>query len=285
MVGLDIKANDLYEQLKYFRSIHAYHYHSIANIEWKYLVGGQNNKDTLLLLPGAPGLGELAFEHILRFESTYLVISLNYPAGVTTMTSLVNGIAAILEHEQIDTVFVLGGSYSGLVAQCLVRRYPHKVSKLILDHTSPPSKEILRIHTTYHLLLTWLPLACTRFLLKCGNHLSTSNKGPELRFWGRYFDDYVIAVLTKEDYLSRIQASLDYHQNYSFERGDLSSWPGDILIIEADNDNYVPPKARAALKNLYPTAQIYTFQQTGHSAWATDSDTFFSVIAHFLEEK
>jgi pimeloyl-ACP methyl ester carboxylesterase len=284
-VGLSIKANDLDKQLKYFRSMHTYHYHSIAGIAWTYLVGGQHNKDTLLLLPGAPGLGELAFEHILRFENAYHVISLNYPAGVTSMASLVNGIAAILEHEQVDIAFVLGGSYSGLVAQCLVRRYPYKVSKLILDHTSPPSKEILRIHTMYHLLLTWLPLACIRFLLKCGNHLSTSNKGPELRFWGRYFDESVIAILTKEDYLSRIQASLDYHQNYTFEREDLSAWPGDILIIEADNDNYVPPKARAALKNLYPTAQIYTFQHTGHAAWATDTDTFSFVIAHFLAEE
>lgn len=47
----------------------------------------------------------------------------------------------------------------------LVRRYPHKLSKLILDHTSPPSKERIRIHTIYRLLLVWLPLACIRFLL------------------------------------------------------------------------------------------------------------------------
>lgn len=278
-------ASYLQEQLHYFRTTHTHQYHTIAGIEWKYLIGGQNNEEALLLLPGAPGLGEIAFQHILRFERIYCVISPSYPSGITTVASLVDGIATILEHEHIDVVSVLGGSYSGMIAQCLVRRHPHKVRKLILDHTSPPSRQRVRIHKVYHRIFALLPLAGIQALFRCGNHFFASSQDAQQRFWSQYFDECVIATLTKEDYLSRIRVCIDFYQNYTFKPNDLYSWPGDLLIIEADNDPYVPPKERLLLKLLYPSAQVHTFAKTGHSAWATEFETFFCVIADFLEGK
>jgi hypothetical protein len=66
-------------------------------------------------------------------------------------------------------------------------------------------------------------------------------------FWNAYFDE-MIDTLEKEDFLSRIQVCIDFDQNYSFARDDLLHWPGRMLIIEADNDSYVPLEEREALR-------------------------------------
>lgn len=50
------------------------------------------------------------------------MISFNYPAALTT--ALADGVAAVLASEGVRHAHVLGGSYSGVVAQVLVRRHP-----------------------------------------------------------------------------------------------------------------------------------------------------------------
>jgi pimeloyl-ACP methyl ester carboxylesterase len=253
-------------------------------VNWEYFCGG-DAKETLLLLPGVHGRGELAFQHILQFERTYRVISPNYPGCLMTVAQLVSGLVSLLQAEHVDTVYVLGGSYSGMVAQSLVRRYPELVKAVVLDHTSPPGLKQARRHTWYYLLLKLLPLSWLRALLKCGNkYMAPGVDAAGRAFWYAYFDD-LITSLTKADYLSRIQVCIDFYRNYTFSRDDLRSWPGRILIIESDNDSYVPARGRAALKALYPQAQVYTFHETGHAAWANQFATFFSVIAQFLQEE
>jgi pimeloyl-ACP methyl ester carboxylesterase len=283
MVELDKEANNLYTELSQFRATHTYRRHNVTGIDWEYLVGGQDT-ETLLLLPGVPGLGELAFQHISRFEQTYRVIAPNYPAGATTVTQMIDGLLELLKAENIDAVHVVGGSYSGMIAQCLVRRHPDKINKLILDHTGPPSRKRIIPYKLSYKLLALLPIAWIRMLLKLINRLFPMEPVTQKTFWRPYFDK-VIATLTKKDYLNRIQVCLDFDQNYSFTRDDLCCWPGAMLIIESDNDTFVSLQEREALKALYPQAQIYTFHSTGHSAWATQFETFFSVMAQFLQEE
>ena len=281
MVELDKEVNNLCTELSQFRATHTYRRCNVTGVDWEYLLGGQGT-ETLLLLPGVHGLGELAFQHISRFEQTYRVISPDYPAGATTVTQLIEGLLELLEVENIDAVHVVGGSYSGMIAQCLVRRHPDKIKKLILDHTGPPSRKRIVPYKLFYKLLALLPIAWIRMLLKLVNRLFPMEPFTQKAFWQTYFDG-VIATLTKKDYLSRIQVCLDFDQ-YRFTRDDLCCWSGEMLIIESDNDTFVSSQEREALKTLYPQAQIYTFRSTGHSAWATQFETFFSVSAQFLQE-
>ena len=286
MLEYDEEMMDLSAQLRHFRATHTYKHLTVAGRDWQYLTGGDGcGRDVLLLLPGAPGLGEMAFQLIMRFERNYRVISPSYPAGVTTVAQLLDGIIAILDHEHVEVASIVGGSYSGMVAQCLVRRAPHRVAKLILDHTNAPSRARARTHRLYHTILKLLPSVGIRALFQLGNQLSTMGKTPEQLFWRSYFRHDVIARLTKEDYLSRIRVCIDFYEHYSFEPEELSFWPGALLIVESDNDSYVPAKERAVLRALYPSAQVFTFCGTGHGAWANQFETFFSIIARFLRSE
>jgi pimeloyl-ACP methyl ester carboxylesterase len=284
VVDLNLENAPLREQLRHFRATHTDKRYQAAGHEWRYLAGGKTHEEALLLLPGAPGLGEMAFQHIMRFEHTYHVIAPSYPPGITTIDQLLEGIIALLDHEQVQRAHVVGGSYSGMVAQCLVRRSPQRVRTLILDHTNPPSRERAREFKCYCLIFTLLPLKSIRLLLQLGTALLSRGVSVQQLFWHSYFEQGVIAKLTKEDYMSRIQVGIDFHTHATFTQNDLATWSGKLLIIEADNDTYVSVRERTALKALYPSAQVYTFARTGHAAWANQFETFYSIIAHFLQE-
>lgn len=179
----ELEVEDLSEQLGRFRATHMFKHYNANGRIWYYLLGGQKNTDALLLLPGVPGLGEMAFQHIMRFERSYYVISPNYPAGITTVAQLIDGIVAILDHEDINTAHIVGGSYSGMIAQCFLRCYPQRVRKIVLDHTSPPNQKRVRIYKLYYFILTLFPLFCIRALLRRGNHFFSGRETPQQVFW------------------------------------------------------------------------------------------------------
>jgi len=286
MVKLVHETGDLAAQLYAFRATHVprrLHGGDGAG-DWEYFCSG-DAQETLLLLPGVHGYGELAFQHIVQFEQSYRVISPSYPSVPNTVAQLLDGLVAILRAENVATASIIGGSYSGMLAQCLVRRYPELVKAVVLDHTSPPGRYQAWRHTCYLALLMLLPLAWLRALFNCANQRMAAGVGAaQQAFWRAYFAE-IIASLTKADYLSRMRVCIDFYRHYTFSRDDLRSWPGRILIIESDNDSYVPARERATLKALYPQAQVHTFHATGHAAWANQFAAFFSVMAQFLQEE
>lgn len=87
----------------------------------------------LVLLPGA--LLEPSPDLVGRLGGSHRrVIALTYP-DATRLTDLVDAIAARLAAAGVRRADVLGSSYGGWVAQCLVRRHPERVRHLILIHT------------------------------------------------------------------------------------------------------------------------------------------------------
>ncbi len=109
----------------------------ISENEWDYLAGGQG-EETLVLLTGGLNSSEVWFQIMAEFEKTHRVLSIRYPS-VATVAELVEGVAAILDAEHIERAHILGESLGGMVAQCLVRRYPGRVDTLILASTAARS--------------------------------------------------------------------------------------------------------------------------------------------------
>ncbi|MGC9348248.1 MAG: alpha/beta fold hydrolase [Anaerolineae bacterium] len=118
------------EHLLKFRSEHPCHHINVAGVAWEYISCG-HGVETLLLLTGGLRVAESAFVLIEQFEDAYRVIAPTYPS-VATMDELVDGIAAVLDAEQVTEAFVLGQSYGGSVAQVLAQRYPSRVRRLVL---------------------------------------------------------------------------------------------------------------------------------------------------------
>ena len=270
------------DHLLRFRAAHPVKHTMVAGANWEYLACGRG-AETLLILPGLLGIGEMSFHHILAFEGEHRVIAPTYPFAATTMTLLMEGIAGILDVEGIGRTHILGGSYGGMVAQCFVRRYPDRVSKLILSHTGAPELKRAEKNRRFIRVLRLLPMGVIRAMLRLATRKSLQDAPAQRAFWEVYSDE-MIARLSKNDLIARYQIAVDLDAAYRFTPNDLKDWPGRILILEGDNDSIAEAPAREALKAIHPQARVHTFRGTGHVASIAKLDEYVSAIKRFLRE-
>jgi pimeloyl-ACP methyl ester carboxylesterase len=281
---------DQIERLKRFRSTHEYKHLTVNGAVWKYISGGQG-KEALLLLTGGTGIGEGMEFVFAPLEAKYQMVSPTYPP-VTTMGELTDGIVRILETEGIDRINILGQSFGGMLAQVIAHTYPDKVNKLILSHTtttSPPVEQTIKFERLKKIekrekVLSFLPFGIFRLLAKWKISKLTPTNIEEKEFWDAYFHE-MLSNIKKEAWASLSKCMIDFGQNYTFSRDDLTNWPGKILILESDNDPFFHLSERKALKELYPQAQVHTFRGTGHLTIIVNREEFISVVRSFLQEK
>jgi len=281
---------DQVERLKRFRSEHPYKHLTVDGATWEYISCGQG-KEALLLLTGGTGIGEAMGFVFAPLEAKYQMVSPTYPP-VTTMGELADGIVRILETEGIDRINILGQSFGGILAQVIIHKYPDKVSKLILSHTtttSPPVDQTIKFKSLKKIekkekVLSFLPFGIFSLIAKWKISKLISTDMEEKEFWDAYFHE-MLSNMNKEALASLSKCMIDFGQNYIFSRDDLENWPGKILILESDDDLFFNPSERKALKELYPQARVHTFHGTGHLTLIVNREEFLSIIRNFLQEK
>lgn len=270
------------DELIHFRAAHPIEHTVASGIRWEYLAAGRGS-EALLILPGLLGFGEMSFQHIAAFETDYRVIAPDYPFAITTTRQLVDGLIAVLDAAGIPQTHVLGGSYGGMVAQCLVRAYPQRVTSLVLSHTGGPKPDRAAANRRFITLLRLLPMSLLRLMLKGATRKSLQDAPEQIPFWEAYSNE-MIARLSKADLIGRYQVAIDFDASSAFTPNDLKDWPGRMLILEGDNDPIAEVPAREALKALHPQARVHTFHGSGHVASLAKLDEYVSVIKSFLKE-
>jgi pimeloyl-ACP methyl ester carboxylesterase len=175
----------------------------------------------------------------------------------------------------------LGGSFGGIVAQCLVRRYPQRVRSLVLSHTGGLRSDRAATNRRFIVLLRLLPMRLLRVMLKGATRQSLKDAPEQIPFWEAYSNE-MIARLSKADLISRYRVAIDFDAHAGFTADDLKDWPGNVLILEGDNDPIAEAPAREALKALHPRAQVHTFHGSGHVASIAKLDEYLGVIKRFL---
>ncbi len=282
---------DQVEKLRRFRSTHQYKHITVDGIICKYISCGQGN-ETLLLLTGGTGFSEDLFMHIMVLENEHQIICPSYPP-VTTMKQLADGIIKILEARNICKVNVLGLSFGGILAQVIVHKYPGRVNKVILSHTtttSPPVDQAIMLKRGKRVekflkIFPFLPIWLFRFMYKRQiTKLANTIEFEEKEFWKAYLNE-MIFYITKEKQISLYKCMVDFGQNYAFSRDDLVNWSGKILILESDNDPVFHPSEQDAVKELYPKAHVHTFKSSGHLTTIVKREEFISVVRNFLKGK
>jgi pimeloyl-ACP methyl ester carboxylesterase len=254
----------------------------VEGVPWTYLCGGRGD-ETLLLLPGGPGRGETSFQYIAAFEQQYRIIAPDYSSTVRTIDKLVEGLVAILDNEQVVQAHVVGGSYSGLVAQCLARRHGSRIGALILSDTGLPRPERVRRHQFYRAIVTLVPMPLLRTVLWLGTCAYVHEISAERAFWRAYFHG-IVRSLTRADLLSRLDIWIDFDRHYVFG-SDVEKPDSPVLIVEADRDPLFRPAERVALRRLYPRAETHLFLRGGHAASLARTDEYIAVFDAFLSRR
>jgi pimeloyl-ACP methyl ester carboxylesterase len=269
------------EEFQAFRRHFPYKDTTHDGVTWAYLTGGQG-EPPLLLLSGALAIPDISWTSITNFTARRRVIVPAYPP-VTTMDSLVDGIAAVLQHEGVDQVHVLGGSYGGFVAQVFVRRQPQLTRSLVLSHTLAPYPETAGRIRTFARLLRWTPTGLVRPLMRRVFRSMVPEWSAETACLLAIFDELVGYTLDKRDVVGILERTVDYAVR-AFAPEDLSGWPGKVLLVFGDDDPATPPEVRQRLVSLYPGCQVHIFEGAGHTTSVTHRDEYVDVVEGFLSQ-
>lgn len=267
-------------QLRAFLAEYPYRRHRMAGVDWQYITAGEGD-DALVLLPGALGRAETAWQLILAFAQRRRVLAPSYPP-VTTMALLAEGVAGLMQHENIARAAVLGGSYGGFVAQVFARRFAGQTSRLILSHTAYPDTARGAQVKGAARWFPVLPMSMLRSVYRRSTSGLLPEEHPETVLADAQYDHIVDLVLTKRDLVGMYRRIADYDTNYAFTPGDLAGWPGQVLLIFADDDPGTPETVRTHMQELYPGAQLHLFYGTKHAAPVVKRDEFVAVIEEFL---
>ncbi|MEA2575733.1 MAG: hypothetical protein QOH93_3031 [Chloroflexia bacterium] len=272
---------DPLQQYQQFLATHPFRHITSGGMRWSYLVAGRGDR-ALVLLPGAPERAEASFEYMQAFEHDYMVIAVSYPADLATVEECLHGVVSILDAEGFERAHMVGGSYSGLLAQSFVRRYPDKVDRLVLSDTGVPRPDRARKYRQYVRLLRILPMPIIRLLWRVGAFLYLREMAPQNRpFWHAYFAQLRKSI-TRRECMSRLRVWIDFDMRSRFLPGALDAWRGEVLILEAEHDTTFPDWERQALRKLYPAAQVRVFSGGGHAASLDRRDEYIEAIRTFL---
>jgi len=270
------------ERLLRFRSEHPCKQVNVAGVQWQYISCG-NGTETLLMLTGGLRLAETALAYIQMFENAYRMIVPTYPP-LRTMDEIVDGVAAILDAEQVQEAFVLGQSYGSAVAQVFVQRYPSRVKKVVLSGTVPLMvvrwKKVL-----LHLLLAVAALLPEQMVMSIFRRMVSplvTVQESERAFWKAYLDELFEQHLTKADALSHLQTLRDAQTKYAYARGEKSSWSGNALIIWGENDPLRTERSRRGMLDIYPQAQIHVIAGAGHTVAMSEPEKYAAAVNGFL---
>ena len=271
-------AVELAAELARFRAAHPPVRTVVDGVCWEYVVGGQG-ATTLVLLPGGPGRAETSFQYILALEEDYRVIAPSYPAAITRADALVDGLRAILAYEDACPAHMAGGSYSGLVAQHLVRRHPTAIASLALSDTGVPCRGRVKYLRVLRWLLARLPAPVVRTLLRLGTRRYVAETGEQSAFWHGYFHD-LIGTLERADWLSRLDVWIDLDR-----QGASGTWPGRILLLHVDHDPLFGAADRAALLARFPRAWVVALGGGRHAASLGRAHAYIAAMRAFVDEQ
>jgi pimeloyl-ACP methyl ester carboxylesterase len=199
--------------------------------------------------------------------------SKNIP-GPYTVERLANDVVKLLGSLGIRSVYLLGYSYGGAVAQQIAHTRPSLVKKLILASTFAYNKITLREKIegmVAPLILQLLGVARSARLLT--RNLPEFANNPALS-----------AALEK------IMADNDTQTAVAVYRAllafDSRPWAEEIdcptLIIAGTNDTAVPPHHAYFLHSKIKGSQLEIFKDAGHALLWTDSVKFVNSVKSFL---
>jgi pimeloyl-ACP methyl ester carboxylesterase len=158
---------EMREKLMRFRQEHPLTSRKIDGITWNYIHAGHPSGQPLLLLPGGLSTAESAWRMISGLDhQKYKIVCPSYPAQISTMTGLEEGIAKILALEGIQTTYLVGGAYGSMLAQVFVHNYADLVTRLVLTHAYPPlASRVKSVDPTLR-LLRWVPMFMVKNILR-----------------------------------------------------------------------------------------------------------------------
>jgi pimeloyl-ACP methyl ester carboxylesterase len=245
--------------------------------DWTYRVGGQGAR-TLVILPGGVRLGDAAFELYAALGQHLRILAPDYPP-LATLPELADGLATVLDAENLAKVDLMGSSLGGMIAQHFLRRHPQRVDRAALCATFPPNPARVALLRKQVRSLRLLPTPLLRWVM-ARTFRDFTNPPPEGQaFWTHYLNEVAWRRLSRADLIASPANALDFHAHSRFAPDELGD---NLLLLWADNDQVVSADEREQLRLLYPRARVQELPGAGHTMFVRRPAEAGTVLYEFF---
>lgn len=236
---------------------------------------------TLLLLPGALGEADTSFQYILALQASYRVVSLGYPPTLDRLPALLDGLDAVLRWLHVTQAHIVGGSYSGLVAQHFAARRTQRARSLLLSNIGAPNPTQAPLWLLAAGAIRLLPEPALQRLMRGSIRRFLAGDSPAERFWRSYFAA-ALPTWSKQAVITRLRLMSQLHGRANAARLHRTAFGGPVLILNAEGDRLVSRREREALRALYPQAQHAAITNKGHVASLDEAAAYIRIYQEFL---
>jgi pimeloyl-ACP methyl ester carboxylesterase len=269
------------DELFSFRTSHPNHCLLIDDVEWSYILCGKG-KETILILGGAMSTAETNRSLISSLEESYRVLAPAYPI-YKSLRPFLDGLAKLLELENIQKVHVFGHSLGAGIAHAFIRRHPEKVDKLILSsfglYSETSLQQARRLIRLFQLLPYWF---VSGYYKRRMPKLMIGIDESEKLFMTAYMNDVLDLQLNKKMLMSQFRTMGDMYENSSTYRIYEPIENKNVLILQAKDDTGFNHSEQEALRRAYPEATVHIFEEGGHLTRTTHRAEYDSVLKSFL---
>jgi maspardin len=243
-----------------------------AGCTWQYRDNGRAGARALVLLPGALGNGDTAWEIARAFDGTHRVVSITYPGGVAA-DALAAGLQALLDSRNIGPAAIWGSSYGAWWGQAFASRFPESVSALWLGNTFIDGSDV------EHSALfdrQWLDAASDSEVLARWHAALAARPDDPLRGVQLHMLHHGLPIETLHGRLRQVsQASA------------LAPATGiaNTVISDCDDDGIITATTRSRVAARYPQARRVSLSQGGHYPHITNVDELLPHMRRWLDCK
>ncbi len=269
-----------------FRREHPLKTANLENISWEYILAGEPAGQPLVLLPGGLSTAESAWRMLTHLDHhRYRLLCPSYPREISTMTSLADGIARIMELEGFFQSFLVGGAYGAMLAQVYAHRHSAQVSRLVLTHAYPPvASRAVRVEPTLR-ILRYAPMFMVRNILRAQMTGKLAPNAPaELQLIAAQVRETVEKQITRQAAMNIYLRMANFDQQ-NFTYTDFEGWTGKTLIILAEDDPTSTEELRNTMLSLYPGAVLHLLQGSIQSSSLLDPAEYVTIMEDFFAGK
>jgi pimeloyl-ACP methyl ester carboxylesterase len=233
----------------------------------------------LILLPGALGRLEGSEALAARLAEGRELLMVEH--GREPLAALLDKVLAAADAAGAERFDLFGQSYGGWIAQCLTRRNPDRVRRLVLSHSFVAAQP-WRFRLGARLLAAPPGLLAPLLRARLRRALAAVRRLTPKRH------DAIIAGVDERLRSGGLLADLAAQQHCLVQSltppfADLPDPPPrPTLIIESDDDPLIGKRGRAALRTAFPHARVLRFPDAGHVSALTAAEAVAEAVQDFL---
>lgn len=273
----------------------------VAGMQFEWVKNALVERPVMFLLHGGPGGDHSGFKHhTVALQDTAQLVFIDHRgcgrskkthARDYTLENNIEDIEALRKHLGLEKIYILGGSYGGIVAQGYAIRYPQHVAKLVLVVTAPSYRFIDAAKSYLNKHGTKEQIAICEDLWK-GNFKSLTKVKKFFNLMDPLYS--VKSKRTKKPVFARAKIHWSYEalnkgfggflRHFDFVP-NLHKIRCPTLVLAGDKDWICRPDQSREIAKHIPRAKLKIFKNCGHAIAVDAGKKYLDAVRQFIKRK